>query len=62
MRVSSVAKFIVAAVAAGVSVLTPAISGDGVLDTTEVVQIALAVLTALGVYAVPNGPKADHRL
>jgi hypothetical protein len=62
MKVSNVAKFIVAAVAAGVSVLVPAVSGDSVLDTTEVVQIALAVLAALGVYAVPNGDKADHRL
>lgn len=54
MRVSSVAKTIVAGVLAALSILSPAISGDGVLDTTEIVQSALALLAALGVYVVPN--------
>lgn len=54
-----IAKFVVAAVAAGAIALTTALSDDA-LTTTEIVTVALAVLGALGVYAVPNAP-SDKR-
>lgn len=47
------AKFVVAAVLAGVSSLNVALSDNG-FSSTDGVTVALAVLTALGVYAVPN--------
>jgi hypothetical protein len=47
-------KFIVAA-AAGLGVAGAALA-DGTIDPSEAVQIALAVLGALGVYAVRNDP------
>jgi len=50
-----VAKFIVAAVAAGVLALQVALS-DNAITSTKAVTVALAVLGALGVYAVPNSP------
>lgn len=53
MRVSSVAKTIVAAIAAGVGAVVAATT-DGVVTTNEMILVALAVLTALGVYVVPN--------
>jgi hypothetical protein len=58
MKVSSYAKFIVAAVVAGGTALTVAL-GDNVLTATEGITVVLAVLGALGVYAVPNAPKND---
>jgi hypothetical protein len=57
MRVSAVAKTIVALVGSAVAVLTPLV-GDGLITTADGVQIAIAVLTALGVFAVPNAPQA----
>ena len=58
MRVSAVAKTIVAAVGAGVTAVTVAV-GDDILTTTEAINVALAVLTALGVYVVPNKNDED---
>ncbi|MDG4796227.1 hypothetical protein [Micromonospora sp. WMMD1082] len=55
MRVASYAKTIVAAVVAGATALTVAM-GDDVLTTTEGITVALAILGALGVYAIPNAP------
>lgn len=49
MNVSRYAKFIVALCGA-VSVAV----ADGIFDANDGVTIALAVLTALGVYRVPN--------
>jgi hypothetical protein len=57
MRVSAVAKTIVALVGSAIAVVAPLV-GDGLLTTTDGVQIAVAVLTALGVFAVPNAPQA----
>jgi hypothetical protein len=48
-----IAKTVVAAVLAGAASLNVAL-GDNGFSTTDAVTVALAVLTALGVYAVPN--------
>lgn len=54
MRISSIAKSIVAGLAAGASVAVTAVQ-DNVLSAGEGVGIALAVLGAWGItYAVPN--------
>ncbi|AZM54176.1 hypothetical protein DMA15_17685 [Streptomyces sp. WAC 01529] len=56
MRISSIAKSIVAGVAAG-SAAAVAATQDGTLATGEIVTIVLAVLGAWGItYAVPNKP------
>jgi len=58
MKVSSIAKSIVAGGAAGATAAVTAVQ-DGVLTTGEGVTIALAVLGAWGItYAVPNRPTA----
>jgi hypothetical protein len=51
MRISAYAKTIVALVVA-------IVGQDDVLTSTDIVQMVLGVLTALGVYAVPNGGPA----
>jgi hypothetical protein len=57
MRISSIAKSIVAGVAAGATAAITAVQ-DNVITTGEGVTIALAVLGAWGItYAVPNRPK-----
>lgn len=56
MKVSAVAKTIVAVVAAGVTAVVAATSDD-YFTSTEMVQVAIALLAALGVYVVPNGDK-----
>ncbi|MFH9403244.1 hypothetical protein ACH4JS_26365 [Streptomyces sp. NPDC017638] len=57
MRISSIAKSIVAGLAAGATAAVTAVQ-DGVLTTGEGVTIALAVLGAWGItYVVPNRPK-----
>lgn len=62
MRISAYAKTIVALVVAVVGVVTPIIGQDDILTSTDIVQMVLGVLTALGVYAVPNaGPVAPVR-
>jgi hypothetical protein len=53
MNVSSVAKFVVAAVTAGAASLSVAIA-DGGFSSTDAITVVLVVLGALGVYAVPN--------
>ena len=49
------AKTVVAAVIAGAVALQTAIT-DGQVSASEAVTIGLAVLGALGVYAIPNVP------
>jgi hypothetical protein len=58
MRVSAVAKFIIAALAVLADGIKVAVT-DGAITSTEAVEIALAVLVALGVYIVPNNPDPD---
>jgi hypothetical protein len=56
MKISSIAKSIVAGLAAGASVAVTAVQ-DGTLTTGEGVTIALAILAAWGItWAVPNRP------
>ncbi|SEG45211.1 hypothetical protein SAMN04489712_105291 [Thermomonospora echinospora] len=55
MRVSAYTKFIVAALAAVGVALNLAI-GDDTLTTSEIVDLVLVGLGALGVYALPNRP------
>lgn len=56
MKISSMAKSIVAGVAAGTTAAVTAVQ-DNVITTGEGVTIALAVLGAWGItYAVPNKP------
>ena len=58
MKISRIAKSIVAGVAAGAAAAATAVQ-DQVLTTGEGVTIALAVLGAWGiVYRVPNSPAA----
>jgi hypothetical protein len=59
MKVPEYAKTVVATVTAGATVLGSALT-DNNISGTEWVGIGLAVLTALGVYAVPNAPKSDR--
>lgn len=56
MRVSSVAKTIVAGIVALAGVVTPLIADD-VLSIEDIVQMGLFLLGAFGVYVVPNGPQ-----
>lgn len=57
MRISRIAKAIVAGVAAGAAAAVTA-AQDGVVTTGEGVTIALAVLGAWGItWAVPNKPQ-----
>jgi hypothetical protein len=59
MKISSIAKSIVAGLAAGASVAATAVQ-DGALTTGEGVTIALAVLAAWGItWAVPNRKTTD---
>jgi hypothetical protein len=48
------AKFIQAAVGAGVMALTVAVNADGNVSTDDWVKIGVAVATAIGVYLFPN--------
>lgn len=57
MKISSIAKSLIAGVAAGSAAAVTA-AQDNVITTGEGVTMALAVLSAWGiVYAVPNKPK-----
>lgn len=59
MKISSIAKSIVAGLAAGATAAVTAVQ-DGSLSTGEGVTIALAVLGAWGItYAVPNRDKGE---
>lgn len=57
MKISAYAKTVVAALAAGAVAVNAAVS-DGMISNSEWVTIGLAVLAALGVYALPNAAKA----
>lgn len=59
MAVSRYAKSVVAALVAGLTVLAAALTDDAITPA-EWVQIAVAVLGAIGVYAVPNKPPAGE--
>lgn len=61
MKLPEYAKTVVAAVAAGAVALSAALS-DGTVTAGEGVTIGLAVLGALGVYAVPNRAKRRDRV
>ncbi|NEA61373.1 hypothetical protein [Streptomyces sp. SID12488] len=59
MKISSIAKSLIAGVSAGSAAAVTAVQ-DSVLTTGEGVTIVLAVLGAWGItYAVPNRPKTD---
>jgi hypothetical protein len=59
MRIASIAKSLIAGIAAGAASAVTA-AQDNVISTGEGVTIALAVLGAWGItYAVPNRPKTD---
>lgn len=58
MNVQQVAKAIVA-VAAFVGVLATQLAG-GSIDINEIVTAGIALLGALGVWAVPNAPKPQR--
>lgn len=61
MKISSIAKSIVAGLAAGATAAVTAVQ-DGALSTGEGVTIVLAVLGAWGItYAVPNRPTTGAR-
>lgn len=53
MNIGFYAKSIVMVIAAGIGILTAALS-DGVVSATEFVNIAIAIVTAVGVYIIPN--------
>lgn len=59
MHVSPVAKTVVAVLFAVVQAIVVA-TGNDFLDTTEIVTVVLAGLSALGVYAVPNKPTSGN--
>lgn len=59
MKVSTAAKFIVAALAAAALAVKAAVT-DGTVTPAEAVEVALAVLAAVGVYVVPNAPKDEN--
>lgn len=52
------AKALLAVLAAGVSAATVGLTGDGVVDSVEKINIAIAVITAASVFAGPNVPGA----
>lgn len=54
MRVSGVAKTIVAGVFAVLSIIAPVLQGNDYLDPTTIIQMVLAILAVFGVYVVPN--------
>jgi len=61
MKISSIAKSIVAGLAAGATAALTAVQ-DGSLTTGEGVTIVLAILGAWGItYAVPNRPTASRQ-
>jgi hypothetical protein len=55
MKLGRYAKAVVAFCTVGAVV-----AADGLLDVNDGIQLVLAVLGALGVYAVPNAPKEDE--
>lgn len=62
MRIASIAKSLIAGVAAGSAAAVTAVQ-DNVVTTGEGVTIVLAILGAWGItYAVPNRPDTTRRL
>lgn len=49
-------KVLVAIVAAGLSAVAVALTGDGAFSTVEYINVAIAIVGAVGVYYVPNAP------
>jgi hypothetical protein len=60
MTINRYAKTILAIIAAGLGILTAALSDD-VVTPAELVNVAIAVVTAVGVYLVPNTPATAAR-
>jgi peptidoglycan/LPS O-acetylase OafA/YrhL len=58
MNLSRYRKAIVAVVGAAAVAVTAALT-DGSIDPSEVGGIIVAILTALGVYSIPNNPPAN---
>lgn len=59
MNLGKYAKTVVAVLFAAVVVAKSAITDD-IYTSQEVIETVLAVLTALGVWAVPNAKKSDN--
>jgi hypothetical protein len=57
---STYAKAILSIIAAGIGILVAAVS-DEVVTTAELVNVGIAVVAAVGVYAVPNVPAGPAR-
>jgi hypothetical protein len=51
-------KAIIAVIVAGIVVAYQALSGDGRIEATEWVSVAIAGATAVGVYVIPLAPSA----
>lgn len=60
MKIGKVAKTVVAGLFAAVTIAYSAVSDD-VYTSTEIVNTVLAVLTAIGVYVVPNARQSEPR-
>lgn len=60
MKVGKAAKTIVAGLFAAVTVAYSAVSDD-MYTSTEIVNTVLAVLTAIGVYFVPNAEQSEQK-
>ena len=60
MKIGPYAKTVVAVLFAVADIAKSAIT-DGVFTTQELIEAGLAVLTALGVWAVPNAKKSDDQ-
>lgn len=52
----SIAKFLVALVFAGLTAVSPLIAGDGNVDTSEWLQVGVALATAASVWVAANVP------
>lgn len=61
MNVGHYTKAIVAIIAAGLGILVTAVS-DNVISPLDLVNIGVALVTAFGVYAIPNFPEGPARL
>ncbi|MEU8199309.1 hypothetical protein AB0C10_36545 [Microbispora amethystogenes] len=59
MKIGKYAKTVVAVLFAAVVVAKSAIT-DGTYTSQEAIETVLAVLTALGVWAVPNSERSDR--
>lgn len=62
MRIPAYAKTIVAGIVAVIGVVVPIIGQDDFLTTTDIVQMALGILTAFGVYVVPNAAPVNRHV